>query len=242
MSATLSLLGLYEFDDKLFDGFNYPAEFTPDERKTLIDNLILDTAELELLYPDAHFMAIAIRAWTKKELPVWEKLLATTNLDYNPIWNKDGTITETITGKHKTDGSEGTTRKDSYTDTGSGESADSGQRAGTVNNGTNHKVSGYNMASGTATDWEQSDSGSSSESQSSSQTQSSTLQHNAEGSDTHTSTESGSTEQTLTRKEQGNIGVTTTQDMIKAERDIDQFNIMDYIIDSFKKRFCLLVY
>ena len=230
MSATLSLMGLYEFDDKLFDGFNYPAEFTSEERSTLINNLILDTAELELLYPDAHFMAIAIRAWTKKELPVWEKLLATTKLEYNPIWNKDGTVTETITGKHQTDGSEGTTSKDSYTDSGSG------QRAGTVNNGTTHKVSGYNMESGTATDWEQSDNGSSSESQSS------TLQHKAEGSDTHTSTETGSTEQTLTRKEQGNIGVTTTQAMIKEEREVDKFSIMDYIIDSFKKRFCLLVY
>lgn len=242
MSATLSLMGLYEFDDKLFDGFNYPAEFTPDERNTLIDNLMLDTAELELLYPDAHFMAIAIRAWSKKELSVWEKLLATTKLEYNPIWNKDGSITETITGKHQTDGSGGTTRKDSYTDTGSGESADSGQRAGTVNNGTTHKVSGYNLESGTATDWEQSDNGSSSESQSSSQKQSSTLQHKAEGSNTHTSTETGSTEQTLTRKEQGNIGVTTTQSLIKQERDVDKFNIIDYIIDSFKKRFCLLVY
>lgn len=230
MSATLSLMGLYEFDDKLFDGFNYPTEFTPEERNTLIDNLLLETAELELLYPDAHFMAIAIRAWTKKELPVWEKLLATTKLEYNPIWNKDGTVTETITGKHQTDGSGGTTRKDSYTDTGIGESA------GSVNNGTTHKVSGYNLGSGTATDWEQSDNGSSSESQNS------TLQHKAEGSDTHTSTETGSTEQTLTRKEQGNIGVTTTQAMIKEERDIDKFNIMDYIIDSFKKRFCLLVY
>lgn len=230
MSATLSLMGLYEFDDKLFDGFNYPAEFTPNERNTLIDNLMLDTAEFELLYPDAHFMAIAIRAWSKKELPVWEKLLATTKLDYNPIWNKDGMITETITGTHQSDGSEESVRKDSYTDTGSGESA------GTVNNGSNHKVSGYNTESGMATDWEQSDTGSSSESQSS------TLQHTAEGSDTHTSTETGSTEQTLTRKEQGNIGVTTTQAMIKEERDVDKFNIMDYIIDSFKKRFCLLVY
>lgn len=242
MSAIMSLMGLYEFDDKLFDGFSYPAEFTPDERNILVDNLMLDTAELELLYPDAHFMAIAIRAWSKKELPVWEKLLATTKLEYNPIWNKDGTITETIFGSHKTDGSTGSSRKDSYTDIGSGESADSGQRTGTVGNATNHKVSGYNMESGTATDWEQSENGESSESQSNNQKQSSTLQHSAEGSDTHTSTETGNTEQTLTRKEQGNIGVTTTQSMINEEREVDKFNIIDYIIDSFKKRFCLLVY
>ena len=40
----------------------------------------------------------------------------------------------------------------------------------------------------------------------------------------------------------GNIGVTTTQKMIEEERSVSQFNISDYIIDSFKRRFCLLVY
>lgn len=44
------------------------------------------------------------------------------------------------------------------------------------------------------------------------------------------------------RTEQGNIGVTTTQQMIKEEREIAVFNVMDVIIDDFKKRFCLLIY
>ena len=45
-----------------------------------------------------------------------------------------------------------------------------------------------------------------------------------------------------TRTEQGNIGITTTQQMINEEREVDKFNLMDYIIDRFKQRFCLLVY
>ena len=40
----------------------------------------------------------------------------------------------------------------------------------------------------------------------------------------------------------GNIGVTTTQQMIEEQRSVVKFNIMDYIIESFIKRFCLLVY
>lgn len=43
-------------------------------------------------------------------------------------------------------------------------------------------------------------------------------------------------------REYGNIGVTTTQQMIEAERTVVRFNISDYIIESFKKRFCLLIY
>ena len=44
------------------------------------------------------------------------------------------------------------------------------------------------------------------------------------------------------RTETGNIGVTTTQQMIKEERDISDFNIYGYIADSFKNEFCVLVY
>ena len=40
----------------------------------------------------------------------------------------------------------------------------------------------------------------------------------------------------------GNIGVTTTQQMIKEEREIVQFDMYQYIADSFKAEFCLMIY
>lgn len=40
----------------------------------------------------------------------------------------------------------------------------------------------------------------------------------------------------------GNIGVTTTQEMIEQERNVSRFNIVDEIVDSFKEEFCILVY
>lgn len=40
----------------------------------------------------------------------------------------------------------------------------------------------------------------------------------------------------------GNIGVTTTQQMIEQERNIADFNLYDIITEDFKQRFCLLVY
>lgn len=46
----------------------------------------------------------------------------------------------------------------------------------------------------------------------------------------------------LTRTESGNIGVTTTQQMLKEEREAAAFNIYSYIIEAFKKRFCIMVY
>lgn len=47
---------------------------------------------------------------------------------------------------------------------------------------------------------------------------------------------------TRTERRTGNIGVTATQDLIKKEREIADFNIINYITESFKNRFCLLVY
>lgn len=40
----------------------------------------------------------------------------------------------------------------------------------------------------------------------------------------------------------GNIGVTTTQQMIKEQRELVKFNIIDTIVSDFKQQFCLLVY
>ena len=40
----------------------------------------------------------------------------------------------------------------------------------------------------------------------------------------------------------GNIGVTTTQQMIEQERNVVQFNVMDYIINEYKNQFCIQIY
>lgn len=47
---------------------------------------------------------------------------------------------------------------------------------------------------------------------------------------------------TIQKRRGGNIGVTMTQQLIEAEREVDKFNIYDFIVDSFKRRFCILVY
>lgn len=47
---------------------------------------------------------------------------------------------------------------------------------------------------------------------------------------------------THTTRRTGNIGVTATQELIQKERDIADFNIYKYITESFKKRFCVMIY
>ena len=52
----------------------------------------------------------------------------------------------------------------------------------------------------------------------------------------------GTEQEAITRVEQGNIGVTTSQQMIREQREIVLFNLYEFITESFKKQFCLMVY
>ena len=46
----------------------------------------------------------------------------------------------------------------------------------------------------------------------------------------------------FTERRTGNIGVTATQDLLKKEREIANFSIIEFITQSFKERFCILIY
>lgn len=77
-------------------------------------------------------------------------------------------------------------------------------------------------------------------------TQTGTVDENGTETETQKITADGSETGTVSReytdKETGNIGITMTQQMIDAERITANYNVQDAIIESFKKRFCILVY
>ena len=50
------------------------------------------------------------------------------------------------------------------------------------------------------------------------------------------------TDDTRTIVRTGNIGVTSSQQLIAAEREVADFSTYKYIVESFKKRFCIMVY
>lgn len=178
MEATLSIMGMYRYDPTIFDHFRTPENVS---RDLCIGEILLQCAELEILYPSADTMKTAIKLWTDKELPIWSELQKTKEYKYNPIFNKEGIEKETETRNLK--------------GTGTGKTA----------------VKGYNN-----TGWNDSD------------------KNDAESTDT------GTVE--IVREYGGNIGVTMTQELIEAQREVVKFDIVQYIVDSFRKRFCLLIY
>lgn len=220
--ATVSLLGLYQVNKQLFDNVVFPAEL---DKQVIIDNLLAETAELEVIYGDATFMAMMLEQWSKKQINVWNELYATTQYVYNPIWNKDGTKVETR-DLHGTDNldrdySDNETRNFS------------GSATSHAGNKVDNDVYGFNSETA-ANESTVSTTANSSTNTTDGGTGSHVIRDDAD----RTTSDTG----TVTVVEQGNIGVTSTQELIERQRAVVQFNVIDYIIADFKKRFCLLVY
>ena len=108
LSASVTPLSLYILDNTVFDGLQLPTmpqnpTSYPDlyvegfalDREVLINNILMETGELDCIYPDPDFFKFAVTQWSKKELHVWQSLYNTLFYKYNPLWNKDGTIKET---------------------------------------------------------------------------------------------------------------------------------------------------
>ena len=178
----LSILSLTNYDESIWDGFSLPDGLDTDLAK---QEILMQCAELTLVYPDRDIMATAITNWSRINQPIWEKLYRTTVLDYNPIWNVDATITEENSGDNSQENASGNVES----------------------------VKGYNSNT-----W---------------------AEHTK---DDATSNGSGDWSESRSQRRTGNIGVTATQDLINKEREVAVFNIYAEIVNSFKKRFCLMVY
>lgn len=187
----LSITGMYEYDDTIFEGFESPTYTDSNNdihvlnRDDVINNILLNCSELEVVYPTIEMMKFAIGVWSASNQDTWNKLYATQLVKYNPIWNVDADITQNRTVARDRDGT----------------------------NQNINTVAGYNSEA-----W------------------SNNNKDNGSFTDNEDITDA------FTERRTGNIGVTATQDLIEKERKIAEFSTVEYITQSFKERFCLLVY
>lgn len=98
LHPTLSLMGIYNYDNSILDGLRIPAGMDKD---ILISELLMQSAELEVVYPSAPILKTAIANFSKINFPIWQKMYDSTNFKYNPLWNVDGTVIEHETGERK---------------------------------------------------------------------------------------------------------------------------------------------
>ena len=302
MTATMSVLGLYNYDDTIFDDMVFPELMTSDEKTDTINNIILECAELEVLYTNPAFMKFAIQTWSRKELPTWVRVYNASVAEYDPIENynryEESTQTTDMTRQHSGNDTRrmviDETEVNRGTDTTTNSGKDTTQLSGTdgshtvidadeVHTGTDtttntgsdvttNQIAGFD--SNTLVDHDKSTlahgHGTSllhGESVATDTTEDITITHGKKEELTHglqtqlahghaVDTDADNTETTthglkieddgdVTTESHihGNIGVTTSQMMLESELLIaPKLNIINYITESFKKRFCLLVY
>lgn len=284
--ANLSIMGLYNNDPTVLDLMVFPEGFTANQIKTTKDNILIECAELEFLYPNPTVAKTIIGVWSAKEKPYWDRVYAAAQAEYNPIENYRRNETETIedgrTEQHSgndvntasgtdTDARTGTetlnrtgtdsnTASGSDTQSGSSNSSDTNSGTDTVTN----KITGFDSNSLVVHD--ESDnvhghvitnaaSGTNTQQYGRVDTQT----HNTQDQNTlntmetfvHGKTDTlahgekieheGTTERTVLAY--GNIGVTTSQEMLTQEMELAKIiNVIPIIIESFKNRFCLMVY
>lgn len=283
--ATLSILALYDYDQTLLEGFisnlpkasavpidEYPDTYvTPSDIdvNALIDNIMIECAELEFMYPSISLAKRAITAWSAGMSHKWQKLYNTLWMVYNPLWNNWRRITsdrnrqeqgENLETRNLTGGRDITrtinnTQTNDLTETTKYDSTNT--RTDNLNQNTTSEtsVSAYNSSdyeprektvvsqtnTGTVTN---ADKGSGSV------TDTGTVK-NAGGEETEETSTSGGTvknensgkgSETYTEQSEGSIGVITSEIMLQQEREAALFNIYDIITTDFKNRFCLLLY
>lgn len=222
----LSIMGMYEYDPTIFDDLTIPEGI---DRDTVIGEICIQCAELEILYPDFDILKMCIRNWSKANEYTWQKLYDSTQFDYNPIWNVDANITEESEDDHTRSFTNTGSNTRSITRTGSGSNNE------TINLTNTEDVQGFNSSA-----WQDATKNTQSGTDNVSMTSNDTVNDGNTTNDSGSERNNGTVTNTISRT--GNIGVTTTQQMIEQEREIAKFSIINYIAVSFKERFCLLVY
>lgn len=96
MKPWLSMLGIYRYDPTIFDQLQLPAEIDPDTFKA---NLLTETAELEVIYPDSEILKQMIGYWSARRLHSWERIAEVLYEDYDPFINIKRDEVRTIESK-----------------------------------------------------------------------------------------------------------------------------------------------
>lgn len=255
MKPILSVIGLYNYDNTIFSGWTIPPAL---DAEVLIDRVFMECGELTVMYPDPAIFKRFLTKWSAAKLPQWQRIYNVSIAQYDMLHNYDRTESETINRRLERETDMDVTTTGTGSDTGrrtidrdatrgnTGTVTDAGTYSGT----DTRSVTGFN--SGTLQTAEQnvhSDTtgntttnnlleqvaDDTTESVTSSRTESGT--QSTEG----TVTDSGS--ETRNVRAYGNIGVTTSQQMLESELELaGKLDVYGIIVDDFARAFTIGVY
>lgn len=82
----LTLMGLYDYDNTLFDNLSLPDGYDKD---VFINSLLLEHGEKCVLYPNPDFMRYSIGVISNKWQLELERIYQALTAEYDPTWNYD---------------------------------------------------------------------------------------------------------------------------------------------------------
>lgn len=225
----ITLIGLENYlnpERSLFDKLTLPNGI---DKETLTEVIALRCQEFELLYSDPEFLIDAISVWGRKNYRTFDKWVKALNIEYDPLYNYDRT--EEYEDEHNGDFS----REGSIESSGSNTRTDNLANSTTPDTTVTHSEKAYNDANFVET---------------SKDAQTGTISGTNTGTvvdeygDESGHNDSGNDHYKNTHKARlfGNIGVTTSQQMLTAELDVARWNLYEHIADLFCNEFCIMVY
>ena len=234
MAATMSILGLYNYDPNIFELLHLPDSV---QKQTIIDLIISEAAELEILYPNPDILRVIIGAWSNGRQNAWARIAAALDAEYNPIENSDRYEDHLEDYTRDLKESDNYTRdlkeSDNYTrnltDSGNNNSSGSTQNSRTGYNSGDLQVTGSSRSEDHSDDTR-------------SYTGSDDRNKGYTGGDNRNKGYTGGDTRHTVIHTHGNIGVTSNQQMVQAELDLRQTDIYSIIVNEFIDKFCIGVY
>ena len=84
--ATLTMIGLYNYDPTIFENLTFPTGIDKD---LAVNEILMKCGEFELIYPDLDFMKYQIDNWGKKNYFTFDKWVTALAEEFNPLHNYD---------------------------------------------------------------------------------------------------------------------------------------------------------
>lgn len=216
--AKLTLIGIYNYDQTLFDLMQLPTGINKDE---VINAILLRGGEFPVLYADGDFCKAAIGSVSLRWQHTFERWVKALSIDYEPLNNYD--------------------RTEEWNEIGSFNKNDQSSREGTAtNSGTStdknnshidNSISAYDsdtMRPSTGTD-----------STSDSVTSATSVNKTDEK---ESGSESGTNLNKRSGRAYGNIGIVSSQQMLESELDIAAWNLYEHIADIFLTEITIPIY
>lgn len=246
-NSRLTMIGLYNFDNDLFANLSLPDDLNRDDA---INSILLRCGEMPVLYPNFSMCKTMIGLWSRKWYHGIERMIQTLDDDYNPLHNYDryekysdndkkletNTKNSTLSESHDNDITDNNHMTTESNNTMNNTNGNTNTNDVSAFNDSNYQPSSKSTLTGTIQQTDETDSETNARN-----TRSDSGSHDA----TTSETAGYNTDNNFTHDGHlyGNIGVTTSQQMLDAELKLrSQTNIYDVIAEIFMRDFCIYVY